>query len=743
MSQLQSFSATNKVQVSKLTIGTARKILIHGVLLSLLVATICAIVVMYVSSEHTIYYWDDAVYHDMTLERAIYFRDLAKNSLGQLRDALNSIRESTSNDYSDLHTLLIIPFVLSFGDARLVYILCLALMYLLPFILISGAIASKIIPYRPTVVFWSSAFLMLLIPAVWSPTLHGYPDTGSAALIGLAILLYLSDLQLKRWWRIILIGFCIALAILFRRHFIYDGITFFAAISLQALITFGIQLRQDIRAALKNLFGTGLRIALVAAATATTLAVLGWPFIDRILHTDFGLLYASYAVPFEESILYYISQYGWLACVISVIALIAALLKRSPASQQVGFVSLFLGISWIQWMISVRQLGFHYTLHFTLYIVLGIVACLWMAWANLGGWKRAVALIFLGLLLATNALVGLSPIAIPSDMLVVSDRLNLSLSGLFSANNKPLVRKDYKEVIRLVDYLRSVSSPADPIYVAASSGTINDDILWHAERTQYENVIDSQVDTFWENKGLNILHWVPFADSRDYYPLEKLLQSQYVVIATPFQYHLHPDEQKVVNVVVDAFEEDWELSQDFVRLPQQFALENQVVVTVYKRIRPTSLATTLHTLKAMQDYIGMQPGGQFSWIALSETPGYYITKNRDDTYDIAMDLEALKAPVTPFLYIDRLADRAVLTGTIDKSDPQCSDPALTLTAIDANGRKISSATFQGDATDTSDFSLSLTTYDSAHLLLDVAETHNAGQSSPSCWLSIHNLTITN
>jgi hypothetical protein len=489
--------------------------------------------------------------------------------------------------------------------------------------------------------------------------------------------------------------------------------------------------------------GIGLRIALVAAATGSVLALLGWPFVDRILHTDFGLLYASYAVPFEENVVYYIWQYGWLACIIAAIGFTAALFKRSPGRQHVAFIVIFFGISWMQWMISVRQLGFHYTLHFTLYIVLGILACIWVVWSELRSWKRSAALIFLGLFVVTNALVGLSSIELPSDALVVSDRFNLSLSGLFSANNKPLVRKDYTEIVRLVDYLRSVSSPADPIYVAASSGTINDDILWHAERTLHENVFDSQVDTFWDNKGLNVLHWVPFADSRDYYPLEKLLLSQYVVVATPFQYHLHPDEQKVVNVVVDAFEQHWELSQDFVRLPQQFALENQVMVTIYKRIRPTSFATSIHTLEAMHDYIGMQPGGQFSWIALSETPGYYITKNRDDTYDMAMDLEALKAPVTPFLYIDQLPDRAVLTGTIEKSDPQCGNPALHLTVIDANGRNMSSATFQADITDTSDFSLSLTTHDSAYLLLDVAEAPSASQPAPSCWLSIHNLAITN
>lgn len=186
----------------------------------------------------------------------------------------------------------------------------------------------------------------------------------------------------------------------------------------------------------------------------------------------------------------------------------------------------------------------------------------------------------------------------------------------------------------------------------------------------------------------------------------------------------------------------WEFSKDFVRLPQQFSLENQVVVTVYKRIRPTPAVTALRTLKAMQDYIGMQPGEQPGWMALSETPGYYIAKNRDDTYDIAMDLEQLKAPVTSFLYIDALPEQAVIAGEVSSSDPQCGNPSLLLTAIDATGRKISSAAFQSDTVEKSAFSISLETRNSTNLILNITEARRDNRSS-SCWLNIHDLAITN
>src|SRR5262249_37174477 len=159
-------------------------------------------------------------------------------------------------------------------------------------------------------------------------------------------------------------------------------------------------------------------------------------------------------------------------------------------------------------------------------------------------------------------------------------------------------------VVRLVDYLaRAAGDNRKPVYVAASSPNLNDDLLWHANRVLHEDVLSYGSGHFWDSRHLNILHWVPLADSRDTYPLDKLMAAEYVVVATPFQCHPHPEEQKVVQVVVNAFTEPWPFARDFVRLPETFTVGDGVQVAVYRRQRPTSLATAIQTLKAMEEFI--------------------------------------------------------------------------------------------------------------------------------------------
>ena len=60
----------------------------------------------------------------------------------------------------------------------------------------------------------------------------------------------------------------------------------------------------------------------------------------------------------------------------------------------------------------------------------------------------------------------------------------------------------------------------------------------------------------------------------------------------------------MVKLVVVAFTENWEFSEDFTPLPAQFTLANGIVVTVYKRLRPTSSETASRTLNSMQTFIG-------------------------------------------------------------------------------------------------------------------------------------------
>ena len=86
-------------------------------------------------------------------------------------------------------------------------------------------------------------------------------------------------------------------------------------------------------------------------------------------------------------------------------------------------------------------------------------------------------------------------------------------------------------------------------------------------------------------------------------------------------------------MLLDGFTQNWDFAQDFKRLPMQFTFENGVKVSIYERIRPTSLATAVRTLDAMQRQIGTRPGSQQNWIVLSQwLYNTTVRQNSDYTY---------------------------------------------------------------------------------------------------------------
>ena len=122
----------------------------------------------------------------------------------------------------------------------------------------------------------------------------------------------------------------------------------------------------------------------------------------------------------------------------------------------------------------------------------------------------------------------------------------------------------------------------DACYVVASSDTLNDDMLRLGER---QLLSLDQIKLCFPR--------CPHVDSRDFYPIEHLLLIRYVVVAQPSQYHLAPDQQRVVGAAAEAFSQNWEVAKDFDLLPEVFALEGGVTVQVYRRSRPTSLAVAV------------------------------------------------------------------------------------------------------------------------------------------------------
>jgi hypothetical protein len=691
-----------------------QKIAIDLFLLTGLILVTAAIATFYISNEKFFYYWDSANYSSKTSELVESFR-------ASPLQAIKIFFKSLSDDYSQLPCLLLVPFIWFFGDSRLVYIVSSTLVYIIPFSLVMGMLATKIIPAHPRLVFWSTTFLTLLIPPTWISTLRGYPDIGAAVLIGLAILIFFKNINLKYWWQAPLIGILLALAILFRRHFAYSARAFLAAMILQGLIVFFAEIQKFPKKAFKDFCRYNIFVSLVAIASFVTLLLLAPTFVKTIITTNYRTLYSSYERPLIVSLQFYGRAYGWLTWILTILGFLTGILTRVLIRPASSFIISFGAISLIQWGLFSRQLGAHYTTHFLSFVVLGLVSLIWTIWLRFQEKQRLLILTFGILILATNAVIAITPIQISNNI----------TSFLFAKNNPPLVRKDYDEFVRLINNLREIASDKQAIYVAASSRIINDSLTRAAEEQLYGK----------ENKNLKIVD-TPDIDSRDSYPLDEILQAQYVVIANPFQHHLPAKEQEIVKIIVDALTENWEIAQDFQRLPQQFKLDNNVLVSIYKRTRPTSVKTAFNTLKILQERIQPKPGSESNWIAIDKQNKGTIWLNKHGTINLKTIFR--EEPVT-FIYFGSISEFVSINGNTRLS--KClgfTEFSLDLKLLDKTGNVIDTKNFIYSAQNPIVFPLSIQNEENkaAYLFLEFQGLNKSNDNS-YCSVYLKDLAVNN
>lgn len=634
--------------------------LVDVLLVLILSVAYVLLVVEYVSRERFFYFWDWGGYQWVALNYASKFLQAPLAVLTQIKDSIHL-------DYNHFYVLPLIPLLLAFGESRLSYILSVTLVYQLPFTLVASGITCKLVPSRPRAVFWSTAFVTLLMPVAMVPTLRAYPDVGAALLIGFAIWIYLQDTRMGKWWQLPLIGLFIAAAVLYRRHYAYGGLAFFAAISLQALIRFLTAMRADLGRAWRELLRSGLRLAVTGAITLLCLASLGRPLLLRMLTTNYGELYASYALPPGYVLNFYLSSYGWVVLCLMLAGFAIGTKKGVVEGSAAQMLALYGGITFLLWIMFVRQVSLHYSLHFTLFILLGLSAFVWTSWSILKDRARKWVVAGTFGYLAINAIIVTS--AQPIDPL---------LQPLFSYQNPPLTRNDYDEVIRLVDYLRASLPVDNKIYVVDSSGRMNFDLLIKAEQELHPD------------QKLHVLV-TPQIDSRDFYPLELLLEANYVIVSSPVQYHLaNIEEQKVVAAAHQAFAEQWEIAQDFVRMPEQFELSDSVLLNIYQRRDQTSFVTAIKTYHRMRGIILRRPGNQPDWMELVPGQDAPLSKVGDRSWR----LELTTSPEMPDEgYAMLFADEAPTSGRISGKwrvldDARCP-VLLGVQTLDAAGQAMS------------------------------------------------------
>ncbi|MGB3510866.1 MAG: hypothetical protein WBA93_16865, partial [Microcoleaceae cyanobacterium] len=672
----------------------------------------------------TIYWWDFVGYQNAANNLTNLFRE------SPLR-AINDILGSLSQQKNYLVILPVIPFIYIFGEARIVYILSLTLIYLLPFSLLVGAIATKLILVNSRWVFWSTVIITLLIPITWSPTLRGYPDLGASLFILIAILIYLKNINLTSWWQVPVIGLSLGISIILRRHFAYSAIAFLAAITCQAIVSF-LTTFKSLKTSFKKLLESGIKITLISLTAFLTISIFAWGFIQNSVTEDYRTLYAAWSLSIPDIFWRYLCFYGLVTLLFVALGFSAGILTKTLIPSTTIFLFFFGSFSLIEWLIILRYGNIHYSLHFTPIVALGIASFIWTSIYILKEKARLIILSFAGIYLLINLTFGFTPIG----------KFNNFLRPLFATNFSPLIRSDYNEVLRLADYLSKLAPNQELVYIAASSNKFNANIIRNANR-----IINPE--NWWKLNAIS----KPHIDTRDTYPLTELLEAKYVVIAHPFQkvlltdeQVLKPGQQDLVKLVYDAFNENSPIVQDFQKLATEFVLDGNITVSFYQRIRATSISTAVQTLSAMQQKVPQRPGRQLDWLSLNQSP--YITYNysavrqdKNNSYKLMTDpSDRAKETSRYFLYLGQIFPQINITGKFNFLNQECAGLSLRLSILDEKGNVRDTTLTKYIPGSSSDLNFNLKGKNPAYLLLEVVSIYN-DKLTDNCGWEINKLTV--
>lgn len=584
-------------------------------------------------------------------------------------------------------------FEIMFGVSRLSYISSMVVLYLLPFAASLGVIATKVIAAPRWQVFWSTVLITLSLPPMWVPSLRGYPDCLAALVVSLSLLCYLTNRDMRNTNKVVGLGLLLALAPLLRRHFIYADIALVLAIIIDQFVL-ARQINGHSGEALKSFAKAMLgRFSITVAFTLFCFGTVGLRFTQQLLLHNYKTLYQSFDVSLIETVNYFFHVFGtiiWLFVLAGFVLARQSKLYKPDARFIHTFATLAAGI----WLFLVNILGAHYNLYFSWLVVLGLVSFFWYIAGNAPALIRNTALSLMLVFFLTNLSIGLAPPAVLDrlgikvfrpDMLNLVEQEGDLVGWLFSANYPPLARTDREEVVRLADYLRSLAPKRELIYVASCSKLLNTDVIKNAERSKYGQ------------KGQALfLPEIPNVDSRDSYPLEMLLQTDYLVLAEPLQFAIKPKEQDLLALIAKCFREKWKLAADFEELPEHFTLDDGVTVSVFKRLRPTSLPIALETLTIFKKELPRRPGGQPMWIGSTEI-SMQTGEERKRDYSITLlpprELKGTKAVRFTHDAFLLSSNTAPVTSTLELTVTRGCLPGRTLVfdLVDETGAKVTSS----------------------------------------------------
>lgn len=536
-------------------------------------ATICWIIALglaanafaiyYVHQEHYLYYWDWAVYWSIYIHIST---GLWHSTLPALSWIVESVR---NDDYNPLPVVPLVPFAWLFGVHRQAYILAITSLYVLPSVFMIVSLAYRISKERLHRIHLPSLMLVslciLLLPFLWAPVVRGLPDVAGVLAVGCVLHLSLArPLSEMRFKNAATVGILLCFMVLLRRWYV-----FWAAAFCPALATAQIIDLYDRRAfAWKNFVAIARNSAWVCGIFACSLLVSATPLVLRAIFTNYSDVYSAYrhSSSLSQAIVQCFAYFGWVT-ILPGIAGVVWLMSRKETRVWGTFFLIHSGLVFILF-VRTQDFAFQhcYLLLPAIATSIGFFVIATMESLN-STLLRAMLAGTLTVLFLANAGSAFLPSIKP---------YTGTIAGVLSKNSVyPLNRNDIDEVDNLFHRLDDLEKrKPGGIYMLSSSSVLNFGIALNYCATGLQRWLFC--DHFLRTSDV---------DKRDGFP-QSFLHASYFVVATPLQYHLRSDDQRVLGVLGADVLGDHGIGASFKRLPGAFRLERGVTAWIYEKIRP-------------------------------------------------------------------------------------------------------------------------------------------------------------
>lgn len=281
-------------------------------------------VVWFVTTESTIYFWDNSAYWMKTQGLADWINISLESAV---RGVLHSMRY---DEYNLLFAAPLSIITIIFGGSRLVYIVSILFLYFFPATIILGLIiqniTKKIWPkFIPAswifIITWA---LIVFNPFVILPVLTGYSDIVGLIPLGLSILLYMKIRKNPRVFPLFIIGILLLMATLLRRWYIFGSVGLIIGILIdQVLLT-----RPPINYKITLL--KFLKLATLPITYIGTFLWVAYPYISQLIATDYVEKYAAYRFHdnYFDLLSMVIARYGTLLMIICALGIVGLLATK-------------------------------------------------------------------------------------------------------------------------------------------------------------------------------------------------------------------------------------------------------------------------------------------------------------------------------------------------------------------------------------------------------------------------------